>query len=50
LYDRFFKPEQSAKEIESIVEQALTLFFDGVMSGHSAYGELFDHKAEGVGI
>ena len=30
LYDRFFKPEQSAEEVESIVEEALMLYFDSV--------------------
>ena len=27
VYSRFFKPDQSPKEVESIVEEALTLFF-----------------------
>jgi ParB family chromosome partitioning protein len=29
LYSRYFKPEQSAKEIEDIVEEALTMYFGG---------------------
>jgi ParB family chromosome partitioning protein len=28
LYDRFFKPEQSTKEVETIVEEALKLYFN----------------------
>ena len=28
LYSRYFKPEQSAKEIEAIVEEALAMYFD----------------------
>jgi ParB family chromosome partitioning protein len=28
VYSRYFKPEQSAKEIESIVEEALAMYFE----------------------
>ena len=28
VYSRYFKPEQSAKEIEGIIEEALTMYFD----------------------
>ena len=29
LYSRYFKPEQSAKEVETIIAEALTMYYDG---------------------